>query len=51
MNKTAEGNIWIALGIIICGILIIASFIHLTWDFWSQMGNTLYGGSGFFGFD
>jgi len=50
MNKKAEGNIWIALGIIISGIAIIVSFVHLTWGFWSMLGELFWGGSGFFGF-
>lgn len=49
MNKKA--NIWVAIGIIIAGIVIIVSFIHLTWDFWVGLGDTLYGGTGYFGFD
>lgn len=50
MDKKAQ-NIWIALGIIVSGILIIVGFVHLTWDFWSGLGDILYGGSGFFGYD
>jgi len=50
MNKRG-GNIWIALGIVICGIAIIVAFVHLTMDFWMRLGETFYGGSGMFGFD
>lgn len=49
MNKKA--NMWVAIGIIIAGAIIIGSFIHLTWDFWSGLGETLYGGTGFFGIE
>lgn len=49
MDKKGD-SMWVWVGIVICGLLILIGFFKLTWDFWMHLGEVLYGGSGFFGF-
>jgi hypothetical protein len=37
MLNTKKGNMAVAIGIVISLIVIVGSFVYLTWDFWMRM--------------